>query len=254
MQTNPVTIRIKNILNEAWTLVNGSKAIYWSGISITIALFILIVMITTGLSIFYAWSPDFTKYFGTLIGGVWTLVAFFPITLGLCYIAIERAAQRPVKLHMVNIAYPILWEVLGPAVLTQLIIYGVLFTFGFLVGTLYSLIDYTLPSIEDLVVHIESPLLILNELIVFFIKLYFSLCFCFAPLLMIIKKLTVFQAMAHSFIRVNQHLWKLLIIVFVSLLLMLASLIPLGLGLIWFLPFSLNLTGILYRDLFENNK
>lgn len=240
-------------IKEAWTSVNGTKATYWKGIGLCLLIFVLIVSFTTTLSILYTWSAELTQQFGSFMGGAWMLLALIPLYIGLTYIGLQRALQQSIAFKQAFIVYPLFWEIIGPFILTQAIFYGILFTFGFLVGNLYNLLFYISPSIDTWTDNWAGLLNTINVIIALFAKIYFGLCFIFAPLLIIVKKFTVLHAMYYSFMIVNKNFLKCLMIVLIAAFVLIVSAIPLGIGLIWTLPWSFNLYGILYRTFINDD-
>lgn len=238
---------IRDVLKEAWTNVAGTKGVYWEGIGFILAFFILVVMVASLLGYFYGWPIEQTKHVGSLAGSLWAFFVIVPMSTGLSYIGLLRALQKPIKFHDAITAYPLIWEILGPLILTQLIIYCVLFVYGFLVGIIYAMIRSSVPDISDWVNDWTTLLTVINFIIVLLVKIYFALCFCFAPLLILVKRMSVLHAMYYSLMQVHQHIFKLFWVMLITTIVLCISTLLLLVGLVWTFPWSMNVFGILYR-------
>lgn len=80
--------------------------------------------------------------------------------------------------------------------------------------------------------------------------LYISLIFSFSIPLVCEKRLSPFKAMLFSAKAVNKKFFPLVQIYLVMFILFLLSLMTMGLGLIWVMPFFFHIKAVLYRDIF----
>ena len=78
--------------------------------------------------------------------------------------------------------------------------------------------------------------------------------FSLAPLLMVDKKQSFKEAIENSCCACWPKLAKIYTLLLITITIVIASTIPLGLGLIWTLPMAFNTIGILYRIIFGLNE
>jgi hypothetical protein len=80
--------------------------------------------------------------------------------------------------------------------------------------------------------------------------IYLSASWMFAPLLIIEKDMSVWQAMETSRKAVSKRWFTVFRITFIVLFVNLLAIIPLGIGLIWSVPWGLVAMGAVYRNIF----
>jgi hypothetical protein len=242
----PYNFKISSVLEEAWLRVHGSKTTYWGAILIYVGICVLFIPIT-GLMIFIQeGSLHASEQVIQLYSSISQLILGFiliPLGYGLCYIGTLRASDQPIQAKMIFAPFKKLLRVWGASLLFYLSIIalaiigfggaGLLFIFGEKQGFLWMLI---------LGFGIQA--------ITYFVLLYLVFGFLFAPLLVFEKNMGIFQAIKASFSGFSQHWFKILVAQIAMGILTTISALPLFIGLIWVMPMSINLFGILYRTIF----
>ncbi|HIG65605.1 MAG TPA: hypothetical protein EYQ43_08665 [Methyloprofundus sp.] len=112
----------------------------------------------------------------------------------------------------------------------------------------FAYFSYSLPII--IATLFASLLVVLGFMLLVLPGIYLSIAYIFTLQLIIEKDMNLWQAMETSRKAVHQHWFKIFFIYALVGIIYLISLIPLGFGLIWALPFFVVLHGVLYRRIF----
>lgn len=220
---------IMEVLREAWERTRGLKGAVWVatlalwGISILAGVLERAALMTLGsqpVGIVLAYGLQF---------GV--TILSYPITAGIAMLGIYRAVDRDV---MGNMAFSYFGFTL------PLLIAGILI--GFIVGA----------PIAAAVLMAEASNMLSLVLILPAIYLGFSYFYVFP--LIVEKRLPVWTAMEASRKAVTTHWLQLFAVYFVMVLLVMLSVLPLGIGLVWTVPMIFALGGVLYRIIFGVGK
>ena len=210
---------VGEVLTEAWEKVSGSK------LKIIGAMFIYVIIATlaTGLiSLFLDAQPyyDAEQIFeglavDTIVGWIASPVTI-PISVGLLLLGYARANDEEIRLDTIFNYYVLVWPLVFASILVTVLTY------------------------------IGFALLLLPGI-------YLSIAYSFTLPLMVDKKLDIWGAMEVSRQSVTKH-WFTIFGVNISLmLLVMASAIPMGIGLIWSIPLLLIAQGVMYRKIFGWN-
>ena len=210
---------ISEVVTEAWEKTSGMKGIFWGAAILVILSMIAISFVLDfliGLFVTPVIDPDQAGHAQILISVISELVysvILYPLMAGLLMIGVHRAAELSISFM----------QAFGYAAFTlPLIVVGVLITI--ITGIGYVLL--VLPGI------------------------YLSVAYLLAVPLIIEKRLSPWDAMEASRKAITHHWFKTFFLFVVMSLLIIVSLIPLGLGLIWTYPMLINVMGILYREIF----
>jgi hypothetical protein len=201
-------------LNEAWQYTRGAKGPIWAAVGV---MYLIMLLLGLGLGFLQAAvGIDSSSAAGIWAEiGVQTLVSALStlFTAGLMYMGVRRAAGRPLT-----------WKMIfdGFSMAVKLIIASILMT---------------------LLVASGFVLLILPGI-------YLAVGYTMTLPLMLDRGLDPWQAMETSRKAIHKVWWKVFGLFFVMGLLYLVSTIPLGIGLIWTVPMSVILVGVVYRYLF----
>lgn len=201
-------------LSTAWALTSGVKAPIWVGLLISHGALVALVSGVTALAVLTGQSPE------GIVGAVGELVssalsAIF--TAGLMFMGVKRATGRRVVWKDVFSGFEVSGKILVAAILQMLLV-----TIGFLL--------LILPGIYLMVGYLLTMPLIID------------------------KKLTPWQAMEASRQAIHTIWWKMLGLYFLVGLICAVSAIPFGIGLIWTIPMSVILCGVVYDNLFPAQK
>jgi len=206
---------VRDALSNAWKMVSGSKGSYWGG-------FIFVVAVT------FVWAFASSMLTQNLSSGetpwVWSLVwsivdlvmqqaLTVPMWAGIVLMGVRRARGEAIRSTMVFEGFKRFASLLVVTFLVVIII---------TVGTLFLII----PGI------------------------YLSIVYIFAVPLVLDKGMGPWEAMELSRKTVTKRWFAYFSTLLVAGIIMMASFIPLGLGLIWTLPMFYCLLGFLYVDAF----
>lgn len=210
---------IGDVLKEAWEKTNGLKASFWGAALLLIAgtfLLTMIVGIILGVMMGAGGvtsESTATAIITQLILQVVMVVVIYPFLVGVMMMGVKRSVDRPISFSM-------LFAYFGVAV--PVIIAGLLITFLTSVG--FAL--FILPG------------------------LYLAVAYALTIPLIGDKQLGGWQAMEASRKAITKRWFKVFGLFVVMILILIVSMIPLGIGLIWTYPMSVAMLGILYREVF----
>ncbi|MCB1705820.1 MAG: hypothetical protein KDI17_13210 [Halioglobus sp.] len=195
---------IPAVLEEAWKLQNGFKAIYWSAL----AVLLIVNLLLSGVAELLGDGSDAVDFIRQLI----TAVITYPLMVGLMMIAIKHSAGLPTSASMVFDYYPSTI----PIFLTYLLM-AVLIGVGFFL--------LVVPGI------------------------YLMFAYMLALPLLVDRQLGIWQALETSRKAITPCWFRVFGLSVVTAVIVVVSAIPLGIGLIWTLPFMGLVMGILYRNI-----
>ena len=211
-------ISISDVLSETWKKIDGTKGTIW----LAMGFYLVIVMVFSFivgfiLSRFGITStegdPIRSQFFSSVVTNLIQLVITVPLSAGIAMIGIKIAAEESVT-----------WE---------------------------ELFNY----FEKMVVLIATTLLMYVLIFIGFFLLiipgiYLAIAYSQAIPLVINRGLSPWEALETSRKAVTHQWFNLFGLYFVFLLIVVASLIPFGLGLIWTVPMGALIKGIVYRTVF----
>ena len=207
---------ISKVFSEAWQRVNGAKLPF---VGATFIYIIIAVVATTAVSLVF----DSQKYYDAELytqaflsdqaQSLLTLPILVPLMMGIVMMGIKRATDHEFTVTNIFDYYVLVWPLVFASLLMNLMI---------AVGLLLLI----LPGI------------------------YLAVAYAFTLPLMIDKKLGIWDAMELSRKAVSHRWFKCFTYDLVVFGIILLSIIPFGIGLIWSLPLVYISYGILYRRVF----
>lgn len=232
------TLSIGDVLKSAWEKVNGAKK------TICIA-FIIVCFITYALNAFqtniipaYPLLKKPTAFICSLINVL--------LQAGFLYIGIERALDQPISYQMIFRGFEpgFALRVIGLYLLKIIIILPA----AFLVGFTINLTAAAFASSDRLmeVASLSACALAMLLLLYVALRLFIGMGF------VIDKKVSPWRAVKLSFQSTRSNVLNLAALACLELILLAASIIPLGIGLIWSVPLALIMYGMIYRKLSLN--
>jgi len=201
------------VLSEAWALSNGFKATFWGSFLLYMGVVIVAAIVMGILSVVVTLIATEAAVVIAVLSQVIQLVITAPLIAGLFMIGIKRAAGQPVNAFMVFNYFP---KTL-PLFLTYLLML-VLVVIGFVL--------LAIPGI------------------------YLTFAYAFALPLLVDKKLGIWESLETSRKGITRCWFRFFGFGIIGLLIVLVSAIPLGIGLIWTLPWLYAAMGVIYRDVF----
>jgi uncharacterized membrane protein len=201
------------VLSEAWALSNGFKATFWGGLLIYIGI-IMATAIAMGILGFVMTLVTAELAVATaVLSQVVQLVVTAPLMAGLFMLGIKRAAGQAVTASMLLNYFP---KTL-PLFLTYLLM---------IVLIVIGLVLLVIPGI------------------------YLTIAYALALPLLVDKNLGIWESLETSRKGITRCWFRFFGFGIIAFVIVLISAIPLGIGLIWTLPWLYVATGIVYRDVF----
>ena len=234
-------LSISDVFSEAWAKVSGLKAQAWGGLMIIIIAFAVLGLIIGALTGSFNPSsdPDPAHHpFRSILEIVRTLI-LYPMFVGYIMIGIKRVVDLPTRAMMVFDYYTYFARIAGVFIVSWFIIIIPFMLAGFLFG-ISAMSDNGILHMLAIVCGIVSIL----------IAIYLAYGFIFAAQLVVEKKLGIWESLQVSRRAVSQHWFKIFFtFLFVGIIVALSAALLL-VGLIWSIPFSLAVNGVLYKTLF----
>ena len=187
---------IGSVLSESWRKVAGFKATYAIAMIIYVAIAIAVELL---LGLLFGWDYAESGNGGAIILEIVTSIAMIPLGVGLGVISIRRAAGKPVSPTVIFEPYQHALSLIFMMVMMFLLIIA-----GYIL--------FILPGI------------------------YLSIAYSFAPYLITEKNMGAWQALEASRKAITKFWWRYFGLMLVSVLLVIAGVIPFLIGLIWVLP------------------
>lgn len=219
-------------LSLAWEKVKGSKASIWGAVAI-------LFLIALGFGILSAITKSFSPTFYHVIDFIMQIICSL-LQMGVLYIGIQRAFDLPLSYSQMFRAFQpaIAMRLIAVYILEVLIILPlmVLMVVGFILFTMHMAAAITLACIAYL------------GMIYVVVRLSLAMGF------VLDKGSNPIQALKESFNATRSNFWRILAIIIIETIIILVSIIPLGIGLIWTIPFAVVLYGLIYKNLTLNNQ
>ncbi|OAI49275.1 hypothetical protein AYO45_02915 [Gammaproteobacteria bacterium SCGC AG-212-F23] len=238
---NPNDFSLSVMIKEAWARSHGFKLTWWKAaglyILVAIALGLLLVFIDSLAQYFFG-DTTATTVVSSILNFIRTVV-LYPMAIGLFLLGLKRVTDQPIDVKMVFACYSSFWRITGVFILTTLIL-GVGFFFASLFMGLAESGEYSI--LPDIV-------LSLLGLIATIASVYLMVAYSFAALVTYQKGTGVWASMEISRKAITKHWFKTFFTFIVVLLLVVASCIPVFVGLVWSLPWASCVWGILYKKL-----
>lgn len=229
-------------VKNSWQAIHGTKRIFLTISAILVVVACSMVLLENkimGLA-HHSVLTNSVAYVANFLGTV------IPIILGLSmvYIGIQRASNCRLQWNMIGYVFNLnlLWKVVCLDVLQLVIFFPLVVLFY---GSL-RFFDY-FPNFESntffefcrFVVFIASLVLMIHLMM----RLYLT------KAIVVAEKTTPWKTIQASFKATKSHVWKLFGLFLINILIIAVSSIPLGIGLIWSVPFCFINYGFVYKKL-----
>lgn len=221
----------------AWEKVKGSKKTFWAGL----VLIIIIRLVLEGLdrASDHIEQPGLIAFIIGILAFIFIIIQSF-LYWGLIYIGARRADDLPIS--VADYKYPfsffLLLKMIGLYIVSFLI---------FLIPMLLIIAPAFL-----LYYHQNQQLnwLFYIAIVIGVIALIFlSIRLYLAKIILIYQNTNPLAAIAQSFRITKNNVWKLIWLGIINTVILLISIIPLGIGLIWSIPYILINYGVVYKKL-----
>lgn len=229
----PYHLPVYETIGKAWKKVYGAKGSLWAALLINILISFCFGFISGLLQ-------DSASFISNIINFVGQVISFL-LQLGILYIGIRRAFDLPISYKMMFQAchLDIAWRVIC-VYLLQLVILIIPIIIMIVSGIMY---------MQASGVAMFGIIGVLIGVIVFiFLAMRMSMSMAFV----LDKETNPWPAIQQSFKVTRSNVWRLIGISILQMCILIVSVIPLGIGLIWTLPFVFILYGMIYKNLSLN--
>lgn len=223
----------------AWNKVGGTKLTFFTS-------FVTVFLVITLLTISYNLSSAHEHRLLAFLLMCIRLVVETLLTSSVFYMGIQRAFNQPVRFAMLGYAFQSdLWgRVIALLFLRWLIL--LLVALPLFLPSIVKSLFVNESFVTSAVFQIMSAFIyVMDFLIIIYLHVRMSLALAFV----LNKKANAWQAIKLSFQAARGNVWRLLGLIFMNWLIILVSLIPLGIGLIWSVPYAFISYGVIYQKL-----
>jgi hypothetical protein len=240
--TGQYSIPIATIFSEAWHRVKGMKKSFWGGFAllflVLVGIYVLFECFLIVCSMFQFYSAE---VLGRFIAGGFFEVLRLLLSMSLVFLSLQHLRHQAINSTMV-FEFRKAWKPLTIIAITfYLVNFLLVFSGKFILNT------FNTQGLQNLyAIGIDI------QFIVFvFLFIYIALLITMSMLLILDKKMPLKQSVYIAFKSINQHLFKNIVLLLLASLLFLGiGLITLGIGLIWLLPFMSLVSAIQYQRIF----
>lgn len=230
-------IPVFNSISTAWSKVSGVKAAIW-GVLLLVIVVKIIDIATSHLLLSFSLTV-----LAVATSIIFSLVIFL---LAMCriYLGIRKANDFPVAFAMIKdvCKLKIFLRAVG-IVLIYIALFIIPCLFMFLPDPLFQ------PSAPDAthVAKLAAAGCYITGVILFIVAYFYALRFFLSYGFVIVKNMGTIEAIKTSYALTKGNVWRILWFYFLSGCILMLSAIPLGIGLIWTLPYMSVAYGVLYQ-------
>ena len=235
---------IKETLKEAWQNVHGFKASYWLAYIIMIIIlfgsFALAIALSPGGFSALTTSPPQLHFTGLAIAiRIIGQLCFLLLMYGLFYIGLRRVVNLPIESFMIFsiFKYPRFLQLIGLYILKLLIL---------IIAAAPFVVSVALFHFRHVLV---SGWIYLISFMVLFIGYYYLLRLSLSTFAIVDKGINPIAAIKLSYKATKGNVLRILWISFLLVLILLVSMIPLLIGLIWTKPYVILVFSTIYKRL-----
>lgn len=227
-----VQLPVWDTINAAWTRVSGSKGSFWAAAGI-------IFVIMFGIGVLEGITENLMFVSG-LLGIIGSVLGYF-LQLGLIYMGITRAKDMAINWKMV-------FNTFNTQIALYLIGLYILQTLIFMIPAIVGALGFMMFMAGGVLAFFGALVIIASIIGMLIIAIRLSLSMAF-----VLDTLTSpLAAIKQSIAATDGNFWNLVGIFLLQMLILIISVIPIGIGLIWSLPFSLICYGLIYKTLRAN--
>jgi hypothetical protein len=237
-------LNISEVIKQSWTKVSGSKKSFW--VILSCVFLLQLASITIGKGMKYLLE---VMSLVALLATINLVLKIFRLILtwGLAYLGIKRAQDSNINYNMVGYVFDakLILNLCGMYILEFLILLPatLLLIWPLIVEENFNLNGnaiFNMSVVTSLIAGAISMLYLL-------MRLYLT------STIIIAEKIGPIMAIKRSFKVTKAHVWQLLGLNIFNLLILFLSLIALGIGLIWTLPYVFICYGVVYKKLVLNS-
>lgn len=246
MRTSVIKLPVFDTLSLAWKKTNGAKSILFLA---SIPLIILNAIFIYKKFVFPSFNAEsivlthsaYTTY-GINIVDILLYVPCQIFAFGVQYIGLKRARSEGIEFKQ---AFRGFHYRFAPKTI--------------MIAIILSLSSYSFVAIDSLLnesTNLSMGAAIAYELtkpFILFLPFYLYIRIMFSPLFILDKNLNLFAAIKSSWLVTRKNFWRIIGACIMFSVLSILSMIPLGIGLIWTLPYKFVLFGEIYLTLLANS-
>ena len=228
---------IGDTIKAAWDKVKGSKGSIWAALLITL-------IIIFGLGFFDGIMTVVAPKVEPAVAIIVQVLGFL-LQMGVLYLGIRRAQDLP-------ITYRNMFRTFEGRITLRVIVLYILQILILLIPIalmMFGIIVFDMEGVKSTMLIIAGVVGIIGFVATVFITVRIMLSMGFV----LDKGTNAWAAITQSFAATAGNFWRLVGIVIIQTLIILVSIIPVGIGLIWSLPFVYILYGTVYKNLTLNN-
>ncbi len=226
---------IGSVIKESWELTKGFK---WTALKVILSM--IIVLVAVELLFFYFFQPEMfhpnpvTHQYPPISPYLSLIVSYITwlFVIPLSVMGLRRAIGLPAK---AGAAFKTMFNSFSSIIGIIIVLMLIAFVFGIFANYMMS--------------H-HSFVITVLYVIALLVNILIGLTGLFATLLIITKKVKTVDAVSQSFAGVKNHISLVLGSYVLMVLILIISIIPLLIGLVWTLPMSFILPGILFRNIY----
>lgn len=247
----PYDFDIQTLFKDAWSFVHGFKLPLWLGWGIIYLIYFIIgvaVFLLIGLpaiAVYNIPSENLQSY-SDYVHAALDIFLLPPMLAGLMMLGIRRIVNLHIDGRQVFNYFRFWGRTVGVSAIQWVLTAIIAFTAAFDLGLLLIIFGVdTMHSITILSIIVGVVATALSV-----ISIYLILGYMFALPLIVEKNLSVWQALETSRKQVTRHWFKIFFTSILIMLITILSAIPLGIGLIWSVPWAHLTYATLYKTLF----
>lgn len=232
---NQTLIPVWDTISGAWSKVSGTKGSFWAALVV-----ILLIALVLG---FFTFLVKNIAIINPIVSIVAQIIIFL-LEMGLLYIGIQRAFDRPVE-------YRQMFRALDGGIALKAIGTYILQTLIFILPALVLVAGFVLfsqPERTQTTLIISGILYFIGVIAIVFLAFRLILAMGFV----LDQSAGPTAAISKSFHATKSNVWRLIGIHLLFSIILAISAIPLGIGLIWTIPMGFILYGEVYRRLLSN--
>lgn len=233
----PYEFKIQSLLVASWKQIPGLKGTFWLGVITLLGL----LLVRKGVEQVLSGIP----LLPLLVSLSLNFLLFYPIVAGLWLIAIRHINRQPIEYRMIFEC--LTWLKIRELFLQQIWLFLLYFSLV-VICVAVAILSGALRSTYELSMNISLAITVIAALCAL-IYIFFS--YYMTTPLIAVKGLSAWNALTVSRLAVNRHWFKIFFTNIIVLLIgLLMTLVTLGIGLIWFIPWAAIVNSNLYVLMF----
>lgn len=229
---NEKLIPVGETIGIAWDKVSGSKGSFWGAM---LVMFLIMFALGFADGIVKLIAPPIEPVLNVILQVVSGI-----LQIGIAYIGIKRAQDAPIN-------YRLMFRSCDGRILALIVGFYILQVLIILVPSLiivFSTIGAAITENNALrALFILIDVLVSMAIIFYIIRISLSLAY------ILDQEMNPWAAIKQSYADTRGNFWRITAIICIQMLIIIVSIIPLGIGLIWSIPFGYILYGMIYKQL-----